>query len=359
MEKVTNYKLVVDSVADLDPLWLELHPEVVVIPLGITDEHTTRFDNSVDRIKDLIYAKDTSVGHSYFTEVFRDRFESTDTFYEYLAAQYAKGIFLGTSYVQRMADEIFSQLFEEGTPFLYVGMTCELSSTYYNNVFKIEELGEIFKEVKYAYVESRCIAPGYRLLIERLVARNLDFDEAIAFVEAERDKIVHLFTINSFEQVVAGGRVSATEAFFGRTLSIRPYMRFDYTQNDRKGPDEPAIRKHLSVTGRTRTDRKLYERMISEIIARIASPKQCAKDPTACKIIVSHAYASERADHFTELLRERLRDCDLLDYYEIVSGRVGPVIGVHVGGTTLAVFFTAHEPSTLESPTWRQYNNGR
>ena len=354
MNKVNNFTIVVDSVADLDPLWLDLHPEIVVIPIGITDEHETRFDESATRIKELIYKEDDSVEHSWANDIFNHQFSSIDEFYDHLAAQRERHRLLGTTYAQNMPYIVFESLFEKGDPFLYVGMTSALSSTFMNNCVLIDEFKRAYPEVKAAYIDSRCIAPGYRLLIERLVAQKLSIEDAIAFVASECDKIVHLFTIDSFEQAVAGGRVSATEAFFGKALGIRPYMRFDYTQNRDNDPDEPKYKKQLSVTGRARTERKLFERMANEVVNRI-SPKR-ENDPTVRRIIVAHAKAPEKAERFKTMLRQKFADAQIpSEEVEIVDGRVGPVIGAHVGETTLAIFFTANEPSTQERPAWQSY----
>ncbi|MDO4986837.1 MAG: DegV family protein [Candidatus Saccharibacteria bacterium] len=336
-----NFKIVVDATADLDPRWLALHSDkIVVIPVAISDDGETRYD-CVGLMPGMYHS-------SVMEEIVTNGFSTVDEFYDRLIAQRTRGKIVRSTFAQAAPYAIFEELFEAGQDFIYLGMTSALSGTYEHNSRMVAEFMEDYPDVRVACIDSKCIAPGYRLLIERLIAKDLDFDQTLEFVKREGDSIVHLFTIDDFGQAVAGGRVSSTEAIFGTLAHIKPYMRFDYRMS-RVGSGEDS-KKKLFTSSKVRGTRKLNQQFIEEIKRRIATEEQRAEDPTKNIIIVSHAQAPERVDNFCEQLRK-----ELPAGVEIRGGRVGPAVGSHVGETTMAIFFTAREPSTVANPTWQMY----
>lgn len=314
-----NYTLVVDETADLDPRWLRLHPEVVVnpMPLSINGEL-----------------------HDEFTP---------DTFYPYLIElrKRRQATNVKTSGNASIAEKNFRRLFEAGQPFIYLGMTGGLSSACRDNISTIERLRKKYPDVPVGYIDSHCIAPGYRLLVERIVMRDIQFGDVLSFITRERDSIGHLFSFDDFEQAVAGGRVRKMEGWLGQSLKIFPYMRFDYV-GEGNGMDDA---KRLAVTAKTHGTKTLLKKFAEEVSQRIATAEQREADPSKKLIIVSHAYCPEKVEFMRTKLEEMLPDNDFI----IETGRIGPVVGAHVGETTFAVFFTTCEPSTELKPTWAKY----
>jgi len=336
-----NYTLVVDQVADLDPIWLKQHKhEVIVIPIPVTEGSESYFD---------------------FTP---------DTFYPYLLQARARNAHVNSAYADEAAYQTFLKLFKKEKPFIYLGMTSTLSATFRNNVGKIERLRSKYPRTSVNYVDSCCIAPGYRLLVERLVESEIEFRDVLGWVYEERDKITHLFTFDDFTQARYSGRfkVGDVKAFLISALNIRPYMRFDYFENealeDELTEEEKALgidkldpevyelfTKQLRVSGKCRGDRHIVGKFAQEIVARIATPEQRAEDPTKGWIIISYAMNPNLATMLREKLTQILPD----ENFVIKTGRIGPVIGSHVGESTMAVFFTAREASSALKRTWQQY----
>ena len=332
-----DFRIVVDATADLDPAWLAVHgDQVKVIPIAVVDDGETRYD--------CVGQTPGSYRSKLLNEIIDEGFTTVDSFYDRLIAQRAHKKIVRSTFAQAAAYAMFEELFEDGIPFIYIGMTSALSGAYeHSSNILLHDLAPNYPDVRVQAIDSRCIAPGYRLLIERLMMQDVGFDDVIKFIEQERESIVHLFTINDFEQALAGGRVKPTEAIVGNLLSVRPCMRFDYRH-------VPTLKKELFTSAKARGDKNLNRKFIQEIKARIATEDQRREDPSKGIIVVSHAQAPERAERFAEQLR-----AEMPPDIKILGGRVGPAVGSHVGETTLAIFFTAKEPSTQNEPTWQEY----
>ncbi|MBE6695902.1 MAG: DegV family protein, partial [Ruminococcaceae bacterium] len=125
--------------------------------------------------------------------------------------------------------------------------------------------------------------------------------------------ICHWFTVDDLVYLKRGGRVSATAAFFGNALGIKPVMHVD---------DEGHLVPVAKVRGR-KTSISTMADMYTEL----------AEDLTGGTVFISHGDCIKDA----ELLAKMLKDKHGVDVQIITS--VGTVIGAHSGPGTLALFF--------------------
>ena len=74
-------------------------------------------------------------------------------------------------------------------------------------------------------IDSKCASLGYGLLVKEAV-RLRNAGEDVRTIERKirimADHMEHLFTVEDFDYLAQGGRVSKTSAFIGGLLNIKP-----------------------------------------------------------------------------------------------------------------------------------------
>ena len=131
-----------------------------------------------------------------------------------------------------------------------------------------------------------------------------------------RDRIGRLrsvFTINTLENLVKGGRLSAVQGGLGTLLGIKPVLQLD------------ARGKIVPLT-KVRTRKKALAQLVAEVEKQGAGLEGQVMG-------VSHAHDPETGALMAQLLKERFRAA------EVVVGEIGPVIGAHTGQGCIALFF--------------------
>ncbi|EHQ89941.1 DegV family protein [Desulfosporosinus youngiae] len=142
---------------------------------------------------------------------------------------------------------------------------------------------------------------------------------ASSWAEAEetileyRKKMRYIFTLDTLEYLVKGGRVSRSAGFIGGLLDVKPVLHFTP-----EGTIEPFTR----VRTRRAAIRKLVDVMEQEIV-----------HPEQQVIGISHAACYEDAQLLAHEIRQRVQTKDIL------ISEVGCVVGSHTGPGTLALFY--------------------
>lgn len=83
---------------------------------------------------------------------------------------------------------------------------------------------------KLIVVDTLCAAVGEAMLVREAARKQqegLTIEELAAWVEENRLKICHWFTVDSFDHLKHGGRVSAAAAAVGTMLQIKPLLHVD------------------------------------------------------------------------------------------------------------------------------------
>ena len=139
----------------------------------------------------------------------------------------------------------------------------------------------------------------------------MDLQELTSWVEDNKLKLCHWVTVDDLNHLKRGGRVSATTAFVGTMLSIKPIIRVD---------DNGKLETCGKVRGRKAAihhiAQKLDEHITDRSIAFIAHG-DCMEDAKALETIIREQYGVEHVE----------------------IGNVGGVIGAHTGPGVLVVFF--------------------
>lgn len=210
----------------------------------------------------------------------------------------------------------FATVFEDLSGYeriLCVVLSAKLSGTFASAELAAQDFGG-----KVRVLDSKVTSGGTVILtdaIQRRLDRGTDDDEVDAVVERfQRDRGL-LFTVDTLEYLVRGGRIGKAAGLAGQLLSVKPILAFD------DGEVAPLKR----VRGRAKALGELEE------IFRGSTEGQ---DDPNLHVGVGHAEAREDCD---ELVR-RVQAARPHASVDIVT-TLGPVIGTHGGPGTLGLFW--------------------
>jgi len=213
--------------------------------------------------------------------------------------------------------EAMTPYLEDGKDILYLGFSSGLSSTFASGRLAAEELSEKYPDRKILVADTLCASLGQGLLVyhaAKLKQSGASIEEVRDFVEANKLKFCHWFTIDDLFFLKRGGRVSATTAVVGTMLGIKPVMHVD---------NEGKLIKVNTARGRKASIDAMFNNMSASLLHN-------AEDTVA---FISHGDCIEDAEYLKgRLLNE-------LHVKEVRIGYVGAVIGSHSGPGTLALFY--------------------
>ncbi|MCD8124784.1 MAG: DegV family protein [Lachnospiraceae bacterium] len=287
-----NYQIVSDATADISPEMLEGLPTVRFIPMNITvgDEP-------------YLYGEGGEI--------------TTDEFYEKQNA----GKFASTSQIIPNAyEQYFDEILREGQDILYLGFSSGLSNCYQNSLIAAEALREKYPERTLRCVDTLCASVGGGFLVReaaRKQAEGASLEELGDWVEERKLQVCHWFTVDNFEHLRHGGRVSATTAVAGTMLNIKPLLIVD-NEGKLQTKEKPRGRK----------------RAMKAQLARMQATWQPEISPL---VVIGEGDAKERAAELAALVKQEFPQA------EIFTAPVGPVIGAHTGPGMLALIFWGSE----------------
>jgi DegV family protein with EDD domain len=217
--------------------------------------------------------------------------------------------------VQRFLD-IFTPLLEEGKDIVYIAFSSALSGTCQNGMIAASDLRERFPERKITVIDSLCASGGLGMLIryaQTMKEAGASYEDLVAWVEANKLRAIHWFTVDNLNHLRRGGRLSGASALIGSVLSIKPVLHVN---------NEGRLIPVEKVKGRRHALRSLVDQMEKSVF-----------DSGNQVIYIHHGDAVEDAESVAAMIRERMAVCDI----EIHP--IGPVIGSHSGPGTLALFY--------------------
>lgn len=283
-----DYIIITDSCCDLTPSIAD-GAELAVIPMHLTIE-----------------------GKEYRNMLDGSEIDSK-TFYSKLRA----GVTATTSAIN---PDVFTTVFEgalkEGKDILYLAFSSGLSSTYHASTIAAEELMQKYPDSKIYCVDTLAASMGQGLIVYLAAGKKKDgatIEEVRDFVEQNKLKLCHWFTVDDLNHLKRGGRVSATTALVGTMLNIKPILHVD---------DEG----HLINVGKVRGRKASIESLFTHM-------KESAVNPSEQTVFISHGDCVEDALALKKMVEKEFSP------KEIQINAIGPVIGAHSGPGTLALFF--------------------
>ena len=286
---MNKYVIVTDSSSDLTSDIIN-DPEVVYLQLDVLmDGEASKANCDVD-IKDF-YAKLRSKKNATTSAVNIDKF--IETFDKYLS---------------------------EGYDVLYLGFSSGLSGTFNAGFVAAKELAEKYPERKVFAVDTLAASLGEGLLVYyafKMKQDGADIESVRDYVEENKLKLCHWFTVDDLFFLKRGGRINAATAIVGSMLSIKPVLHVD---------NKGRLISVSKARGRRAALDALFDKM-----------KETAIEPEKQVVFISHGDSEEDAKYLADRIKTELGSP------EVVISYVGPVIGAHSGPGTIALFYLGCE----------------
>lgn len=275
-------KIITDSVGDL-PQDLAEEWDVEIVPLTINFEDGS-YRDGVDIKSDEFYKKLRTC----------DRLPTT--------AQVTPSEFL----------EVYKKYSNEYDDFIVITISSAMSGTFQSAV-TASEIGGL--EDRVTVIDSKGITLGQGLMVleaARMAKRGESKEEIINRINEMVEKVEYILVVDTLEYLKKGGRLSATKAFVGEALKIKPVL----TMKDGK----------LIQTGKIRGRKKVIKWIMEEL-------KESKVDFSKQTIGVNHTDSREFAEELAEKIQKNFAP------KEIILGDVGATVGTHAGPGAVAVYF--------------------
>ncbi len=213
--------------------------------------------------------------------------------------------------------KFFKPILEEGKDILYIAFSSALSGTYNSSLVAKAILKNDYKERQIECVDTLTASTAEGKLVYEACLnkeKGLTLKENAQDILNKRLSVSVWFTVDDLNCLKRGGRLSATSAFLGTLLSIKPVLHVS---------NEGKLVPINKCRGRKASLLKLFERL-----------KDTGVDIENDTIFISHAACQDDANRVEEKIRNEL------NAKNVVISTIGPVIGMHSGpGTFLITFF--------------------
>ena len=217
---------------------------------------------------------------------------------------------------QNTAVAAFEPSLKEGKDIIYIGFSSALSATYISAEAALEELKKKYPERKIYASNSLAASLGQGLLVlyaAKMREQGKTIDEVFKWQEENKLKLCHYFTVDDLYYLFRGGRVKASKYLLANIINLKPIMHMD---------DFGRLIPLQKVIGRKKSISVLAEKVIENIV-----------DADGQTIAISHGDCLDDALLLKQKILSSISVKDVIIHY------VDPVIGVHSGPGTLAVFF--------------------
>lgn len=279
----------------------------------VTDSSANLTDELIDKYDIGIASLVFYSGNKEFTSYVKGVKTDLKQFYDMLRKKGA----LTTSCVNEATFiEVFEPTLQEGLDILYIGFSSALSATYISGEKAAAALRKKYPERKIITVNTLGASLGEGLLVlyaARMKEAGASMKEVQNWLEQNRLKLCHYFTVDDLFFLFRGGRVKKTSYLIANLVNIKPIMHMD---------DYGRLIPIGKVMGRKKSLNTIAEMVIRDIV-----------DPEDQTICVSHGDCIEDVENLKEKIEEKIK------VKEWVINYVDPVVGAHSGPGTVAIFF--------------------
>lgn len=211
---------------------------------------------------------------------------------------------------------VFREYAKLRRPVIYIGFSSALSGCVSSAVTARENILKEYNDAYIAVIDTKSASLGEGLLVYyayRMLKDGKTADEIVKWIEDNKLRVNHWFTVEDLKYLKRGGRLSAVSFVIGTILDIKPVLHVD---------DEGRLVPVTKVKGRKKSLKALADKLTERI-----------EDPINQIIAISHGDCINDAEYLKGLI---LKNCKVKD---IIINNVGPVIGSHSGPGTVALFF--------------------
>jgi len=217
-------------------------------------------------------------------------------------------------------EEVFRKYAKEEKSIIYIVMSSALTGTINSANIARETILEEYPAADISIVDSKCASLGEGLLVYyayEMMKKGNSKEEIVAWLEENKLKINHWFTVSDLNHLKRGGRISSSAAAVGTLLNIKPVLFVD---------NEGRLTPFSKCRGRKKAISVLVEKFKEKT------------DPSIQQVIgIGHGDCIEDALALEALVREHGNVKDVILNY------VGTAIGSHTGPEILGLYFIANE----------------
>lgn len=280
------YWIVTDNAIDMNKAWIDAQENFKVVSLAYLMDGQAHYPDGTD--------------------------EGAKAIYDLLRG----GKMISTSQVTPASwEENLRPILAAGDDVLLIAFSSGLSGTCAAAMTAADELREEFPGRRVEVIDGLCASAGQGLLVHYALknrASGMSLAENAAWVRDNVQNVVHWFTVNDLMHLHRGGRLSATSAYIGTLVRIKPIMRVD---------ESGKLAVWEKAAGRKRSISILADHIRKDIV-----------NPEGQIILISHGDCAEEASTLAEMLKSTL------PIAEVRLSYVGSVIGAHTGPGVIAVF---------------------
>jgi DegV family protein with EDD domain len=217
-------------------------------------------------------------------------------------------------------DKVILPILESGEDVLVLTFSSGLSGTCQNIINSAEDYKEMFPDRKIMVVDTLAASMGEGLLVHyavNLKNQGKSMEEIAQWVEDNKLKLIHTFTLDDLFFLKRGGRLSGTSAVVGSLMNIKPLM---HVADDGK----------LYVTGKARGRKAAIKHLVDSVGEK-------GVDVENQEIFIVHGDCEDEARLIGEEVKKQYK------VKNVVYNCLDPVIVSHSGPGTLAIFFLGNQ----------------
>ena len=215
-------------------------------------------------------------------------------------------------------NRVFRKHLEKGSDIVYIGCALKQSGSVNTASVLAKELMKEYPGAKIYSIDSKhaCLGEGMVAMDAADFAKknpSASADEVAAYVQKRLLHVNQVVTVHTLDYLKRAGRVTASSAFFGNLLGVKPILVTDV-----EGA-QTAVKKAKGRLGSFR-----------EMIAML---KDVLENPEEQTLYLAHADCDpQEVEQFKEMVRAEIPCKD------IYTGYIGPIIGASIGPDAIALF---------------------
>ena len=216
--------------------------------------------------------------------------------------------------------DFLTPFLEEGKDILILSFSSGLSTSFNSYSIAAQDLAEQYPDRTIRVIDTLCASLGQGMLVyqaAQLRQAGKSLDEVAQWVEDNKLRQCHWFTVDDLFFLKRGGRVSAATAVVGTMLQIKPVLHVD---------NEGHLISVAKARGRKNSLLALIDHMDKDWTPELSR-----------QVFICHGDCLSDAEFLKAAVLERHPDA------EITMFHMGPIIGGHAGPGTLALVFVSDE----------------
>lgn len=273
-------------------------------------------DSACDLPKDIVAALDIEVLPLYVQLDNQEYKDGVDLEAPKMYQRMREGSYPTTAQVSLARfQEVFERFAEENIEGVYLAFSSELSGTYNSAAIALSAVKENHPDFKFSVVDTKCASMGFGLVVYKAARMAKEGKSAQEIVETAKDfalHMEHIFSVDTFDTLVKGGRVTKVQGFLGSMLKIKPILDVE----------EGKLIPREKMRGR----QKAFKRMVEIVGER-------GIDLENQVFGISHGDDMEAVNEVKKMLEAQY------GIKEFVVSYIGCAIGAHSGPGCLALFF--------------------